>query len=442
MTEDEPKKTQLDSGADRRSVLKLISAASVWPAIAPATVAPQTLAAQPVAAQGDISSFKIHVSDDDLADLRHRLTNIRWPPEATGEPWAMGTDLTYLKELVAYWRDKYKWRVHEAAMNTFDHYVTIIEGQKIHFIHQKSGNPSAIPLLMTHGWPGSFWEMLPTIQPLANPTANGGTATDAFDVVVPSIPGFGYSGMGLEGTTPERVGELWVALMEKLGYKRFGAYGTDWGVDITLPLGNRFPDRMIGTCIAGQPPRSNRAPRTPEERAHLVNEARWSAQERAYMFMHGSKPQTMAYGLTDSPTGLAGWIVEKLRSWSDCHGNLESRFTKDQILTLLSMFWHTRSISTSARFYYYSGRWRTPPGAPRVSSGEFGRGATPSGTVPKGYFDFPGQRDLRVPRSYVDDVPKIVTYWESHDTGGHFPGVEEPKLLVDDMRAFFRPLRS
>ena len=421
--------TLLRDMRDRRSVLKLLGAAGAWPVLAP------TMGA----AQSDISRFRIHVSDDELADLRRRLLNIRWPPEATGVPWAMGTDRAYLQQLMAYWRDKYNWRVQEAALNTFDHYLTTIDGQKIHFIHQKSRHPSAMPLLMTHGWPGTIWEMLPSVRPLVDPTAHGGADTDAFDVIVPSIPGFGFSGEPLAGTTQDRVVGLWLALMDKLGYRRFGAYGSDWGWPISTQLGTQFPDRLIGTAVPGPPPpRPGREPRTPEERAYFEATDRWNAEERAYQFIQGSRPQTLAYGLTDSPVGVAAWIVEKLRSWSDCKGDVESRFSKDQILTLVSIYWHTRTIGTSARYYYETGRWRAPAAArPAQTQQASGR------LVPQGYFDFFGiNRQARPPKSLVDKVPENVTLWSYHETGGHFPAIEEPKLLVEDLRTFFRPLRA
>jgi len=416
---------------DRRNVLKLLGAAGTWSALVP------TMAA----AQSDISRFRIRVSDDDLADLRRRLTNVRWPVEATGEPWAMGTDLAYLKQLVTYWRDKYQWRVHEAALNAFDHYVTTIDGQLIHFVHQKSRHPNATPLVMTHGWPGTFWEMLPSISALVDPTAHGGAATDAFDVIVPSIPGFGFSGSPPEGGTAERTTRLWVALMDKLGYKRFGAYGSDWGFEITLLLGMRYPERLIGTAIPGSPPRANREPGTDEERTYVTDLARWNAEERGYQFIQGSKPQTLAYGLTDSPAGLAAWIVEKLRTWSDCDGDVESRFTKDQILTLVSIYWHTRTIGTSARYYYFTGRWRTPTGVTPAGSAQV-RSQPSSDVAPRAYFDFPGIKGQRVPKSFVDTLADSVKLWTYHEKGGHFPAAEEPKLLVDDLRTFFRPMRS
>ena len=414
---------------DRRTVLKLIGAAGAWPAVAPAGAA----------AQSDITPFKIRVSDDELADLRRRLANIRWPADATGKPWSMGTDRAYLQQLMTYWKDKYDWRVHEAALNTLDQYTAAIGGYKIHFIHQKSRNPSAMPLVMTHGYPGTIWEMLPSIAPLSDPVAHKGAASDAFHVVVPSLPGYGFSSEPHEDFSPEKVPALWVALMEKLGYRRFGAYGSDWGSGITTQLGTLFPDRLIGTAVPGPPPRTNREPRTAEERAYFQSIEKYTAEETAYQHIQGTKPQSLAYGLTDSPSGVAAWVVEKLHAWSDCNGNVESRFTKDQILTLVSIYWHTRTIGTATRIYYSTGRWRTPASARPAAPAQ----QTSGKRVPQGYFDFYGITSrARPPKSLVDKVPDNVTLWSYHEKGGHFPAIEEPKLLVEDLRKFFRPLRS
>ena len=430
---------------DRRTALKLIGAAGAWPAVAPAPALAQT--------QTDIQPFTIRVSDDALADLRRRLEHTRWPPDATGEPWSMGTDRAYLQELVAYWKDRYDWRAQEAALNRLDHYTTMIDGYTIHFIHQRSSNPSAVPLIMTHGYPGTFWEMLPSVPALVDPTAHGGASADSFHVIVPSLPGYGFSGEPLEDFTPGVIPDLWIKLMDKLGYRRFGTYGSDWGSQMGSGIAARVPERVIGITIPGQPPRTRVEPRTAEERAYWESMARYTAEETAYQLIQGTKPQSLAYGLTDSPAGLAAWVVEKLRAWSDCQGNPENTFTKDEILTLVSIYWHTGSIGTAVRIYYSAGMFRTPP-APRTVglTLENARAARalrrrPQGAigrrVPEGYFDFYGITSrARPPRSLVEEVPEHVALWSYHDTGGHFPAAEEPELLVEDLRAFFRPLRA
>ena len=285
---------------DRRTVLKLIGAAGAWPAVAPAPAAAQT--------QSDIQRFTISVSDENLADLRRRLRSTRWPPDATGEPWSMGTDRAYLQQLVAYWIDDYDWRAQEAALNRFDNFTTMIDGYRIHFIHQPSRNPSAVPLIMTHGYPGTFWEMLPSVAALVDPTAHGGAAGDAFHVVVPSLPGYGYSGEPLADFTPGTVPGLWIKLMDKLGYDRFGTYGSDWGSQMGSRIAARVPDRVIGVTTPGQPPRTRFEPRTAEERAYWESMDRYTAEETAYQLIQGTKPQSLAYGLTDSPpASRPGW---------------------------------------------------------------------------------------------------------------------------------------
>lgn len=384
-------------------------------------------------ASAGIERFEVRVSDADLEDLRRRLESPRWPPDSPGEPWSYGTDRSYLEELVAYWRDEYDWRTHEAALNAFDHYTTTIEGQRLHFVHQRGRGPAPLALVMSHGWPGTVWEMLPSVMPLSDPAAHGGDAADAFDVVVPSIPGFGFSGEPAEGTDVVRTAELWVALMEKLGYDRFGAYGSDWGAGITRVLGASYPDRVVGVLTPGAPPRLQREPETEEERDYLARANLWSVDETGYQRIQGTKPQTLAFGLSDSPVGLAAWITEKLRSWSDCDGDVENRFSKDQILTLLSIYWHTSTIGTSVRYYHANGLG---------SSRQRRRGAGPV-RVPQGFAEFVGI-PLRAhpPRSLLSEPAENITHWTVHDTGGHFPAIEEPELLVGDLRTFFRPLRS
>ena len=422
---------------DRRRALTLLAAAGAWPALAPRVAS----------AQSDISPFKVHVTSKDLADLRRRLASTVWPPDATGKPWSMGTDLAYMRQLVAYWHDKYDWRVHEAALNKFDQFTTTIDGQKIYFIHQKSRHAGAMPIVVTHGYPGSIWEMLPIVQPLIDPTAHGGTAADAFHVVMPAIPGYPFSGepilssSGAPNNNTPRVVELWGQLMDKLGYTRFGAYGSDWGSGVTTGLGQRFPERLIGTAIPGPPPRTPREPKTDEERAYYASMDEYNIWETAYQRIQGSKPQSMAYGLTDSPVGAAAWAVEKLRAWSDCRGDVERRFSKDQILTLVSLYWHSRTMGTAVRIYHANGLARIPGQRgnvpPQVQPAAGGK------RVPQGYFDFIGITSrARPPKSLVDKVPENVTLWSYHERGGHFPAIEEPQLLVEDLRKFFGPLRS
>ena len=334
--------------------------------------------------------------------------------------------------MVTYWRDHFDWRAREAELNSFNHYTTTIEGQLLHFVHHEGSGASSLPLVMTHGWPGTIWEMLPSVKALSDPEQHGGEAVDSFDVVVPSIPGFGFSGEPAEGTDVARTAELWVALMEKLGYRRFGAYGSDWGARVTRQLGARFPDRLIGVHTPGTPRRAPRAPETDAEREYVARAELWSVEETGYQRIQGTKPQTLAYGLTDSPVGLAGWITEKLRAWSDCGGDVESRFSKDQILTLVSIYWHTRTIGTSMRYYHANGLGNSR-----------GRRAPGPITVPQGYAEFPGTpARSRPPRSFFDERPPNVTHWSTYDSGGHFPAIEEPALLVGDLRTFFRPLRS
>jgi len=420
---------------DRRTVLKLITAmgtsAATMPSAANAgrSTSPNR---ENTRIQADIAPFTINVSDDELADLRRRLSATRWPGNPPGETWTYGTDRAFLEELVAYWLDSYDWRLHEADLNSFSHYTTAIEGQDLHFIHQRGQGSTPLPLLMTHGWPGTIWEMLPAVLALSDPVTHGGDAADSFHVVVPSIPGFGFSGEPAEGTDIARTAELWIALMDKLGYERFAAYGSDWGAGVTRELGARFPDRIIGVHTPGAPPRAQRDPNTEEERDYLLRSELWSVDETGYQRIQGTKPQTLAYGLTDSPVGLAAWITEKLRSWSDCDGDVESRFTKDQILTLVSIYWHTRTIGTSVRYYYANG----------LGSSRRRRATRGPVQVPQGYAQFIGMPSRSgPPRSFIDEIPANVTHWSMFDTGGHFPAIEEPELLVEDLRTFLRSLR-
>ena len=414
---------------ERRRVLKLMGTVGVAVLSTPMA----SWNAQELSAQSSIEPFEVNVDDEELDDLRLRLRNARWPPDSPGEPWSYGTDRTYLEELIAYWGGEYDWRAHERELNSCDHYMTTVDGQQLHFVHQKSRGNSSLPLVLTHGWPGTVWEMLPSVKALSDPVAHGGEESEAFDVIVPSIPGFGFSGEPAEGTDIARTAELWVSLMDKLGYGRFGAYGSDWGAGVTRYLGARFPERVVGIHTPGAPPRAQREPQTDAERDYLRRSELWSVDETGYQRIQGTKPQTLAFGLTDSPIGLAAWITEKLRSWSDCDGDVENRFSKDQILTLVSIYWHTRTIGTSVRYYYANGL-----GSSRRRNR--GGGAV---QVPQGYAQFVGIPSRSgPPQSFLTEPPDNVTHWSVFDTGGHFPAIEEPELLVGDLRKFFGPLRE
>ena len=266
---------------DRRTLLGLMAAAAAATTggglFGPGGA--RVAAAGQAALPAGVEPFEVRVGDAELEDLSRRLQSPRWPPDSPGEPWSYGTDRAYLEELIAYWRDEYDWRAHEAALNAFNHYTTTIEGQLIHFIRQEGVGPAPLALVMTHGWPGTIWEMLPSVMALSDPASHGGDPADAFDVIVPSIPGFGFSGEPAEGTDVVRTAELWVALMDELGYERFGAYGSDWGAGITRVLGASYPDRLVGVHTPGAPARMERDPETEAERDYAARADHWSVDE-------------------------------------------------------------------------------------------------------------------------------------------------------------------
>lgn len=321
-------------------------------------------------------------------------------------------------------------------MNAFAHFRATIDGCGVHFIHERGKGPSSLPLVVTHGWPGSFAEMLKLIPLLTDPAAHGGSGTDAFDVVVPSLPGYGFSDRpAAPGVTTTRIAELWARLMtEVLGYSRFGAHGGDIGAGVSRVLGLDYAERTVGvhvtypTGAAILPPDlAAERPFSDAERAFLEAARAWSEEEGAYSQLHRTKPQTLAYALNDSPVGLASWIVEKFRAWSDCGGDLERSFTKDELLTSVTLYWVTQTIGPSMRLYYETRR------APRrLRPGE-------RIEVPCAVALFPKEIS-RPPREYVERTHNVVR-WTEMPRGGHFPALEEPELLAEDIRAFFRPLR-
>lgn len=380
-----------------------------------------------------IERFEIAVPDTALADLRDRLARTRFPDEIPGSGWRYGTELAYLRELVAYWRDRYDWRAAERRLNRFSQFRARVGDLGIHFIHQRGQGPKPLPLVITHGWPGSVAEFEAVIGPLTDPASHGGAPADAFHVIAPSMPGYGFSDHPTRpGMTPGSIAELWAELMTGLGYERFGAQGGDWGSMVTAFLGALHPDRLAGIHMNMQPVRPAREHRTmdgitEEERAELAEARAFMTEETGYQKIQGTRPQTLAYGLNDSPAGLAAWIVEKFRTWSDCDGDVERRFTKDQLLTNIMLYWLPETANSSCRLYYEAVHGEQfPPTGLRVS-------------VPAGFAIFPKEM-VRLPRRWVEPMFD-VRCWTRMPRGGHFAAMEEPQLLVEDIRAFFRPLR-
>jgi microsomal epoxide hydrolase len=376
--------------------------------------------------------FTIQVPESVLSDLRERLARVRWPDEVPGAGWRYGTDLAYMKALVDYWREHYDWRAQEAALNRFRQFTVPLAGIDLHFIHEPGVGPVPMPLLLSHGWPGSVLEFHKIIPMLTDPARFGGDPVDAFTVVAPSLPGYGFSFRADQprfGVT--EIADTFAALMtDVLGYPRFGAQGGDWGAFVTARLGYAHASKLSGIHMNLLTLRRDLRPSaTPseEERIYLEDLGGWLREETGYQWIQGTKPQTLAYGLTDSPVGLCAWIVEKFRTWSDCGGDVERRFTKDEILTNVMLYWVTGAINSSFWPYYarYHADWPIPDGA-RVE-------------VPMGYAAFPHEI-VRPPRAWAERVFD-VRRWTSMAAGGHFGALEEPEALSADVRAFFRPLR-
>lgn len=378
----------------------------------------------------DVRPFTIRVADEVLADLRRRLAATRWPDAVEDAGWDYGTNEDYLKGLVAYWRDDFDWRAQEATLNHFAQYRADIDSVGVHFVHERGRGPHPLPLIITHGWPSSFAQMLKIVPLLTDPARYGGDPADAFDVVVPSLPGFGFSDRPRErGMNGERVAELWARLMvDALGYRRFAAAGGDIGSGITRRLALAHPELLVGIHLTDVGyPVSDWPDLSDAERRYLDAVRDWSAREGAYMALQATKPQTLAYGLTDSPAGLAAWIVEKFRAWSDGDGDVERRFSKDDLLTTIMIYWATGTINSSVRLYYENRR--IAPLTPEQRS-----------DVPAGVAIFP--KDLALPPREWAERSLRVERWTEMPRGGHFAAMEEPDLLVEDVRAFFRPLRA
>ena len=379
-----------------------------------------------------IAPFRIEVPDAVLRDLRERIARTRWPDEISGSGWDYGTNLAYLRELLDYWRDRFDWRAQERKLNDLSQFRADVDGLDLHFVHARGGGPDPMPLLMLHGWPSTFYEMTKVLPMLADPAAHGGGPGDSFDVVVPSLPGCGFSERPREpGMHKTRMAELFSKLMtDVLGYERFAARGGDVGAGVVSLLALDHPERVIGIHVSDvYRPYLGPGARyfTDAERTFFDEERTWMEREGAYDHLQATKPQTLGYGLNDSPAGLAAWIVEKYRSWSDCGGDVERRFTKDEILTQLTIYWVTETINSANRLYFE--RDRSPR---RLESGD-------RVNVPTAAAIFPGDID-RPPREWGERVYD-VRRWTEMPRGGHFAALEEPGLLARDIREFFRPLR-
>lgn len=381
-----------------------------------------------------IEKFTINISDSLLADLRRRLDATRWPDELENVGWDLGSRLSYMKSLADYWRNGYEWRRQEAMLNQLPQYRVALDGFHVHFVHARSKHPKPLPLIITHGWPGSFVEMVKLIPLLTDPVAHGGSAEDAFDVIVPSLPGYGFSDRPTErGMSPFKVAALWARLMTELGYERFAAQGGDWGSTISTAIGLNHAQRIIGihlNYIAGRFLFGGTLNLTPEDetsKSYLAKLRAWTDLEGGYSHIQGTKPQTLAYALNDSPIGLAAWIVEKFRTWSDCNGELGSIFTRDELLTDVMIYWVTETLNSSVRLYYES---REQPlqlsPANRVE-------------VPVAVAVFP--KEIPMPPRALAERGYNIRRWTLMPRGGHFAAMEQPGLLAQDIREFFRPLR-
>jgi len=377
-------------------------------------------------------SFKIHVPDETLADLGMRLERTRWPDGNQGEPWQYGSDLQYMKDLAGYWQTEYNWRVHEARLNNLRQFVTSIDGVELHFIHEPGVGPDPMPLILMHGWPGSIVEFERFLPLLTDPGRFGGNPADAFTVVAPSLPGYAFS---FRPDQPRfsvaRMADIFAKLMTGvLGYDRFAAQGGDWGGYISAALGATHADKVLGIHVnlLWGPRQDTPTPKTEEERAYMKELNQWLKEEQAYGLIQGTKPQTLAYGLTDSPVGLAAWIVEKFRTWSDCGGIVENRFSKDLLITNVMLYWITGAINSS--FWPYWSRLHEPWPITRE---------TPV-RAPTAFASFP-KEILHPPRAWVEPAYPNIRRWTMMTAGGHFPALEEPEALAADVRAFFRDLR-
>jgi pimeloyl-ACP methyl ester carboxylesterase len=373
----------------------------------------------------DVIPFRIDVPEVDLTDLRERLRRTRWPEPETVDDWSQGIPLAYLQDVCRHWADEYDWRSTEDRLNGWPQFRTEIDGLGIHFIHARSPHDDALPIVITHGWPGSVVEFLKVIGPLTDPTAHGGEASDAFHVVCPSLPGYGFSDKPARaGWGVERIARAWAELMARLGYDRYGAQGGDWGSMVTTSIGEQDPDHVVGIHL-------NMPVATPilddlseAETDALTSLANYQQFEAGYSTQQSTRPQTLGYGLVDSPTAQCGWVLEKFWAWTDCDGHPENALTRDELLDNVMLYWLPANGASSARLYWES----------------FRQDLTEGIAVPTGCSIFP-KEIIRLSRRWAEARFTNIRYWNDLDRGGHFAAFEQPDLFTDEVRASFRLVR-
>jgi epoxide hydrolase len=377
----------------------------------------------------DITPFRIDVPGADLEDLRERLRRTRWPEHETVDDWSQGIPLDYTRRLCDHWLERYDWRAAEARLNRFPQFLVTLDDLDIHFVHARSPHPGALPLVMTHGWPGSIVEFQKVIEPLTDPVAFGGDAADAFHVVCPSLPGYGFSGKPRRsGWGSGATADAWDQLMARLGYPRYAAQGGDWGAQVTTALGMRHPDHLAGihlNMVIAFPDPSDEL--TEREQAAMASVSHYDRWDSGYFKEQSTRPQTVGYGLVDSPAGLCAWIVEKFWAWTDCDGDPANVLTFDEMLDNVMLYWVTGAGASSARFY-----WEAVNQPDQTFLGLV--------EVPTGCSIFP-REIFRPSRRWAERQFPNLHYWNELDKGGHFAAFEQPETFVNEVRASFRPLR-
>ncbi|WP_239482781.1 epoxide hydrolase family protein [Paraburkholderia sp. C35] len=421
----------------RRSMLQMASALAALPFMKSAEAASNALLTAPApftlpAATEAVTSFRVAIAQSQLDDLHRRLALVRWPDQETVAGWVQGVPLDSARELIHYWQTKYDWRRFERQINRYPQYRTSVDGLGIHFLHVRSKHPDAMPIILTHGWPGSVIEFLDIIGPLTDPTAFGGNAADAFDVVIPSLPGFGFSDRpGEKGWDVVRTAKAWATLMNRLGYKRWVAQGGDWGTGVTHALGHIRPDGLIAAHVNWPLvfPQTMPAHLTPEQQAAVDGAAKFTGEGGGYFKEHATKPQTIGYALADSPSGQANWMYEKFIGWADNANLPDGHLSFDKILDNITLYWLTNTSASSARFYWEA----TQAGLSGFSGGTI--------ELPMAATIFPHEI-YRAPRDWAQAAWPNLFYWSEVSKGGHFAAMEQPALFAQEMRLAFQKIRT